>query len=66
MNKNYDEKIVADFGHEWSVFDQSDVPEHELLDTFKKYFSIFPFTILPLIINLYYIIRNFYTIKYKV
>ncbi|MGK0297594.1 MAG: ubiquinone/menaquinone biosynthesis C-methylase UbiE [Gammaproteobacteria bacterium] len=46
MNKNYDEKVVADFGHEWSVFDQSDVPEDELHDTFKKYFSIFPFTIL--------------------
>ena len=46
MNKNYDEKVVADFGHEWSVFDQSDVPEHELHDTFKQYFSIFPFNIL--------------------
>jgi ubiquinone/menaquinone biosynthesis C-methylase UbiE len=45
MNK--DNKTVAGFGDEWERFDQSnlDEKEHDLL--FKKYFSIFPWEILP-------------------
>ena len=43
MNKNIDEKVVEDFGNEWSNFNQNPVPEHELKDLFKRYFSIFPF-----------------------
>lgn len=43
MNKNVDEKVVADFGREWSAFDQSGVSDQELLDTFRQYFSVFPF-----------------------
>jgi len=42
LNKNIDENVVEDFGHEWSNFNQNPVPEHELEDLFKRYFSIFP------------------------
>lgn len=47
MNKNIDEKVVEDFGKEWSAFDQSAVPLEELLRLFHRYFNIFPFDSLP-------------------
>jgi len=42
--KNIDERVVNDFGKEWSAFDQSDAPSEELYDLFKNYFSVFPLT----------------------
>ena len=46
MKKNIDQSVVADFGREWLKFDQSDVPIEELRDSFEKYFSVFPWSIL--------------------
>ncbi len=47
MRRNIDEKVVEDFGKEWSAFDQSAVPAEELYGLFQQYFSIFPFDSLP-------------------
>jgi len=47
MEKNINEKVVNDFGREWSKFDQSNVPEAELKEIFGQYFSLFPWNILP-------------------
>lgn len=46
--KNVDENVVNDFGSEWGKFDQSDVSTEELREIWKKYFSLFPWTKLPL------------------
>jgi ubiquinone/menaquinone biosynthesis C-methylase UbiE len=42
MKKNIDEHVVADFGREWSKFDQSNVSIDELRNGFEEYFSVFP------------------------
>ena len=42
MTKNIDERVVNDFGIEWSQFDQSGVPTEELQKIFEQYFSLFP------------------------
>jgi SAM-dependent methyltransferase len=47
MSKNIDEKVVSDFGKEWSQFDQSGVPLYELKKNFEEYFSLFPWDMLP-------------------
>ncbi len=47
MNKNINEKVVADFGREWSKFDQSVVAGEELQNIFEQYFSLFPWKSLP-------------------
>jgi len=47
MAKNIDEKVVKDFGREWSKFDQSKVPIAELAKIFDQYFSLFPWNELP-------------------
>lgn len=46
ITKNIDEQVVADFGREWSQFDQSGVPIEELRITFEQYFSLFPWEML--------------------
>lgn len=46
MKKNIDDKVVEDFGREWSSFNQNQVPEDELNELFNRYFSIFPFELL--------------------
>jgi ubiquinone/menaquinone biosynthesis C-methylase UbiE len=46
MSDNIDKRVVDDFGREWSAFDQSGVSHSELENQFKKYFSIFPISIL--------------------
>ncbi|MGI8559320.1 MAG: class I SAM-dependent methyltransferase [Solirubrobacteraceae bacterium] len=45
--RNVDEHVVADFGREWGTFDQSDVPDEELLLQFERYFAVFPWDNLP-------------------
>lgn len=47
MSKNFDKKVIVDFGSEWSRFDQKQVPTDELVDEFARYFSIFPWELLP-------------------
>ena len=44
--KNIDEQVVADFGREWSRFNQSEVPLKQLEKTFNQYFSLFPWDML--------------------
>jgi ubiquinone/menaquinone biosynthesis C-methylase UbiE len=44
---NTDEKVVADFGLEWTKFNQSGADLGELKTIFDDYFSIFPWTQLP-------------------
>ena len=45
--QNLDKKTVESFGDEWSKFDQSGMSEEEGKEIFDKYFSIFPWNILP-------------------
>lgn len=45
--RNIDKNVVADFGREWSHFDQSGVSEDELRAYFDRYFSLFPWGKLP-------------------
>lgn len=47
MNTNIDHKVVADFGAEWSTFDQTSVSAEEQLSQFQRYFSFFPWHLLP-------------------
>jgi len=42
MKKNIDEKVIKDFGDEWTKFDQTRYPEKESLEEFNRYFNIFP------------------------
>ena len=47
IKENVDQETVNGFGEEWSKFDQSELPEHELVELFESYFSIFPWDKLP-------------------
>lgn len=40
--QNLDPRTVADFGHEWSTFDQSTVDPVEIDALFEQYFRVFP------------------------
>ena len=44
---NVDHETVEGFGDEWVRFDQSELPEQELMALFKSYFSVFPWHSLP-------------------
>lgn len=44
---NVDEVVVAEFGDEWSRFDQSSVADDELRRAFEEYFAVFPWSSLP-------------------
>ncbi len=35
-------KVIKDFGREWSSFDQSNLSDKELINNFNQYFSVFP------------------------
>ena len=45
-NKNIDNKVIKDFGNEWSNYDQSTIDKKELIKAFNQYFEIFPKNIL--------------------
>jgi SAM-dependent methyltransferase len=47
MTQNIDRMTVASFGDEWARFDQSALPEADLLRMFESYFRIFPWDRLP-------------------
>ena len=47
IKENVDQATVNGFGEEWSKFDQSELPERELVELFESYFSIFPWDKLP-------------------
>ncbi len=42
LTNNIDEKVIKDFGDEWSNFDQSAIKDKDLLNAFNQYFKIFP------------------------
>lgn len=44
---NTDEKVVADFGAEWSRFQQDELSPAERQRIFDSYFRIFPWNVLP-------------------
>ena len=44
--RNYDQKTIDSFGHEWHSFDQSEVSNSEISKIFSEYFSIFPFELI--------------------
>lgn len=44
---NMDEKVVRDFGSEWSRFDQSSLSATDQMKVFNDYFHIFPWDSLP-------------------
>ena len=46
MSRNVDDRTVADFGREWTAFDQSGVPPAELRRQFDLYFAVFPWELL--------------------
>ena len=41
-SNNIDEKVIKEFGNEWSSFDQSTINDKDLIKAFKQYFEIFP------------------------
>lgn len=45
--KNIDDRVVSDFGHEWSKFNHIKIDNSSLKTSFESYFSIFPFDQLP-------------------
>lgn len=45
--QNLDQLTVSSFGDEWSRYDQSALPEADLLRMFDAYFAIFPWARLP-------------------
>lgn len=47
MSNNKDQKTVDGFGDEWERFDQSELTQDEHQELFDRYFSIFPWSILP-------------------
>ena len=47
MKKNLDKATVDSFGNEWGRFNQSNLPAKEAHEIFDKYFSIFPWKLLP-------------------
>jgi SAM-dependent methyltransferase len=44
---NYDEKTVESFGHQWSVYDQSQASDVEQQSLFDRYFSLMKWDELP-------------------
>src|ERR1700674_3879727 len=46
-HQNIDYDVVAGFGREWGKFDYSKASELEQLDLFQRYFSLFPWDLLP-------------------
>tara|TARA_B110000008_G_C16927102_1_gene547184 strand:+ start:466 stop:1293 length:828 start_codon:yes stop_codon:yes gene_type:complete len=47
MKKNLDKETVESFGDEWGRFNQSNLPIKEANEIFDKYFSIFPWQLMP-------------------
>ena len=47
MQLNIDQRVVDDFGKEWSKFDQSRVASQELTAIFSQYFAVFSWDSLP-------------------
>ena len=47
MNLNKDKKTIEGFGDEWERFDQSQLSVEEHQKLFNRYFSIFPWEMLP-------------------
>ena len=39
---NKDEKVIKEFGDEWTKFDHSNLDKAKLKESFNQYFSIFP------------------------
>ena len=44
---NKDEKVIEEFGEEWTKFDYSSIDTEKLKENFDQYFSIFPWDVLP-------------------
>ena len=47
MAGNIDKEVVKGFGQEWSAYDQSGLDPEEKKEIFGKYFSVFPWELLP-------------------
>lgn len=47
QDRNIDERVVDDFGREWSVYGRNRPSKKEHLNLFEAYFSVFPFDTLP-------------------
>ena len=44
---NHDEKVIKDFGDEWTKFSYESLDEVKLKENFDQYFGIFPWDLLP-------------------
>ena len=44
---NHDEKVIKDFGDEWTKFSYESLDEAKLKENFDQYFGIFPWDLLP-------------------
>lgn len=47
MRANVDPRVVEGFGEEWDRFDQQAMSHAEAMELFNRYFSIFPWSVLP-------------------
>lgn len=48
MMSNKDDKVIEEFGDEWTKFDHSSIDTGKLKENFEQYFSIFPWHLLPI------------------
>ena len=44
---NKDEKVIREFGEEWTKFDYSSIDTEKLNEEFEQWFNIFPWDKLP-------------------
>jgi len=44
---NRNEKVIEEFGDEWTKFDHTNLNKEKLKESFDQYFSIFPWDLLP-------------------
>lgn len=44
---NKDEKVIEEFGEEWTRFNHSSIDTEKFKENFDQYFSIFPWDVLP-------------------
>lgn len=44
--KNFNKKVIEEFGEEWEKFDYNEINKDRLKENFDEYFSIFPFELI--------------------
>ena len=43
---NKDEKVIKEFGEEWTKYDNTNLDKEKLFESFQQYFDIFPWALI--------------------